>query len=374
MKNKTKSLDKNKGITLIALVITIIILLILAGVSIATLTGPNGLLTRANEAKEQTQIQTDEELRRLTQMEAAMNLENTTHTDNSTGEPKTVTIPAGFSVSQVEGENTIKDGLVIIDKDGNEFVWVPVEDYGEFVRHDFGNQGITDIVDTEPTDGKYFEITPATTTDMTAESAKEVKSMYDSVMNNDGFYIARYEAGNEGGRYNDDTKQWEGDGKVVSKKNATVWNYICWSNSRDILEEKGGAVEKSRNVSKINNYSSVTSTLCYAVQWDAIMRWISKDSELSGYLTDSSGKGNYDINKIIPTGSNENYKIKNIYDMAGNVYEWTMEHYGTTSRVIRGDSFRLSEQGVNYPLSMRDCTFQDTVDITVGFRIALFLN
>ena len=55
MKNKAKSFDKNKGITLIALVITIIVLLILAGVSIATLTGQNGILTRANDAKEQTE-------------------------------------------------------------------------------------------------------------------------------------------------------------------------------------------------------------------------------------------------------------------------------------------------------------------------------
>ena len=52
IKNELKN---KKGITLIALVITIIVLLILAGVSIATLTGPNGLLTRANEAKEETE-------------------------------------------------------------------------------------------------------------------------------------------------------------------------------------------------------------------------------------------------------------------------------------------------------------------------------
>ena len=55
MKNKAKSFDKNKGITLIALVITIIVLLILAGVTIATLTGENGILTRANDAKEETE-------------------------------------------------------------------------------------------------------------------------------------------------------------------------------------------------------------------------------------------------------------------------------------------------------------------------------
>ena len=46
---------KNKGITLIALVITIIVLLILAGVTIATLTGDNGILTKAVTAKENTE-------------------------------------------------------------------------------------------------------------------------------------------------------------------------------------------------------------------------------------------------------------------------------------------------------------------------------
>ena len=55
-----------------------------------------------------------------------MNTKETTHTDDSTGDEKTVTIPAGFAVSQVEGENMIADGLVIIDQNGNEFVWVPV--------------------------------------------------------------------------------------------------------------------------------------------------------------------------------------------------------------------------------------------------------
>ena len=64
---------KEKGITLIALVITIIVLLILAGVSIATLTGANGLLTRANQAREETEMaQLEEEIATL--MEIAMEL------------------------------------------------------------------------------------------------------------------------------------------------------------------------------------------------------------------------------------------------------------------------------------------------------------
>ena len=63
MKRKTeKKLRFNqKGITLIALVITIIVLLILAGVSIATLTGENGILTRANEASKKTEVANEQE-------------------------------------------------------------------------------------------------------------------------------------------------------------------------------------------------------------------------------------------------------------------------------------------------------------------------
>ena len=64
---------KNKGITLIALVITIIILLILASVTIATLTGENGIITKATEAKEKTEQVAIEEQLRLAQLSAKIN-------------------------------------------------------------------------------------------------------------------------------------------------------------------------------------------------------------------------------------------------------------------------------------------------------------
>ena len=142
-----------KGITLIALVITIIVLLILAAVSIATLTGQNGILTRANEAKTETEEAKEDELRRLTALEAATNLENKEYKDKN---EDTVTIPAGFAVSQVEGENTIEDGLVIIDSRGNEFVWVPVSQENfdtEFVREHFGTDSQKWWTGTFVTDG-----------------------------------------------------------------------------------------------------------------------------------------------------------------------------------------------------------------------------
>ena len=123
--------DKQKGITLIALVITIIVLLILAGVSIATLTGENGILNRAKEAREKTEIATEDEQRKIAMYEAAMNTETyeyeTGETEKINDETikKTVPIPAGFAPTGIAGESTIKEGFCITDDKGNEFVWVP---------------------------------------------------------------------------------------------------------------------------------------------------------------------------------------------------------------------------------------------------------
>ncbi len=120
-----EELKKKAGITLIALVLTIIVLLILAGVSIATLTGENGILTRASKAEEKTEEATEEEQRKLAMLEAATNTKNTTF--------EGVTIPAGFAPTKIEGESTIKDGLVITDSEGNEFVWIPVENINDMI-------------------------------------------------------------------------------------------------------------------------------------------------------------------------------------------------------------------------------------------------
>ena len=110
---------KNKrGITLISLVITIIVLLILAGITISGIVGNDGILNQSQNAKTKTDLAKEQELRDLTMGEAMTNLELTWYKD---GENK-VPIPTGFAVSQVEGENKVDDGLVIIDSEGNEFV------------------------------------------------------------------------------------------------------------------------------------------------------------------------------------------------------------------------------------------------------------
>ena len=131
-----------------------------------------------------------------------------------------------------------------------------------------------------------------------------------------------------------------------------------------------GAVAKSKGMYTDKSKYDVTSTLIYGVQWDAIMAWIDPNYKTSSckedsYVRDSTGKGNYeenedDANNPAKCGSSDNYRIKNIYDLAGNVYEWTMEAYSTNARVIRGGSY-LNNTGYVVPVSRRADNGPDTV-------------
>ena len=117
----------------------------------------------------------------------------------------------------------------------------------------------------------------------------------------------------------------------------------------------------------------VTSTLCYGVQWDAVMQfldssYVKADGKCSSIVSNSTRKGNYS-GSISTTGY---YAEKNIYDLAGNVYEWTMEAYDSSYRVGRGGGY--GGYGSRYPASYRS-SFTPDYDYadTVGFRVALYL-
>ena len=344
---------KNRGITLIALIITIIILLILAAIVIASLTGDNGILTRSSNAKNQTEKAKEDELRKLTALEAATNIENQPYTDKN---GDTATIPAGFAVSQVEGENTIDDGLVIIDKSGNEFVWIPVIDYSDFSRKPgYANgklQSLTNYGEANQ-DGinEYREETETT--------KLEAIEMYNSVERYKGFYIGRYETGLD----NND---------VVIKRGAKIYTNMSWcaDGGPDGTDNKsGGALEISRNFDDIYMYSDVVTTLCYGVQWDAAISYIGE--KYPDYAKESSGKGNYNSNSILSAGSSKDYGLRNIYDMAGNAIEWTMESYNKGSKSCRGSSYK--NDGNQYPSSTRASLAPSLVNETVGFRITMFI-
>ncbi len=288
-----------KGITLIALVITIIILLILAGVSIAMLTGQNGILTQVQKAKTETYNSQEEELRKLTAIEATINLENTTYEDRN---GQTVPIPAGFAVSQVEGENTIEDGLVIIDSKGNEFVWIPVTDTYE--RNT--TYKVVEVSETAYTDIEYLPegIQPMISEEIVDE--QEIGLLNEAaerqvVLKAGGFYISRYEAG------------IDGSDNLISKKGATVWNGIL------PLEAK--------KISKtfINN-ENVKSALCSGVQWDMTMKFINKKQDGTGNTYDVAEYSEpRHTKKLDFSGQNISDKVCNIYDLEGNCYEYIAE-------------------------------------------------
>ena len=130
----------NKGITLIALVITIIVLLILAGVTIASLSGDNGILRRATEAKEQTNQKNDEETEKIGGYESTIDQyvdgngggsgsggsgggtgTNFTNVNTTDSNPAGV-VPANSTVVEADASK----GIVIKDKNNNEWVWIEV--------------------------------------------------------------------------------------------------------------------------------------------------------------------------------------------------------------------------------------------------------
>ena len=154
--------------------------------------------------------------------------------------------------------------------------------------------------------------------------------MYNSVTENKGFYVARYEASSNNN---------SSSGNANSQGNKTPWTNIAWGNNMTTIGTTG-AVYKSQQMYTNKTTHGVTSTLIYGIQWDAIMAWIDpayKTSTCTGdsYVANSEGKGYYKQADKTNTASDSNYAVKNIYDLAGNVREWTMEAFGTGSRVPR---------------------------------------
>lgn len=289
-----------------------------------------------------------------------------------------VIIPDGFYY--VGG--TKEEGIVISDvpnddmnntAQGNQFVWVPVGDYSKFQRQLDYFEGETDaeyFADCGEADstGTNSKVTETNTTK--AESI----AMYDSVKTYGGFYIGRFETGKDENE------------NVVIRKGVTPYNNVPWSVTASMAEDEdidgteNGAIEQARYFYTLKGYTGVTSTLCYSVQWDATMNFIDPNyitnAEIGApncaedsFVRDSTDKGWYGQSQSTNTGY---YQIKNIYDLAGNVDEWTMESYYTDRRVGRGGNY--DDSGFEYPSSIRSSIDLDAASPDIGFRICLFIN
>ncbi len=292
--------------------------------------------------------------------------ETKTYTDSNN---KTARIPEGFAVGISSTVDKIDNGLVITDaidenhrSTGNEFVWVPVDNPDDFKRVDgYQNGSRQTVVSNKEAVEPY--------TSGSQEEKELYTAMYNSVTNenNKGFYIGRYEAGKE-------------NNKVVVKKNKPVYNKVPWRGSSTATDLTGGAVQLAKEFINDKTYKGkVTSTLIYGIQWDATMQffdnsYINGTPATNSYVRDSTGKGWYDKNlhntgvDIDTTASN---KVKNIYDMAGNVEEWTMEAWHIVHRLYRGGDYNPGT--INYPASVRMVNSADVAYESVGFRLALYL-
>ena len=321
------------------------------------------------------------------------------------------TIPKGFKAVDTEtakwnDSNGWQNGLVIEDAtsdpvtQGSQFVWVPVQDYDNkfhLIEGYNGNRLQTRLTASNPsreaganTEGTKPRLPNAKNT---TKGTEESIAMYKSVSDYGGFYIARYEAGingtTESTKTNDTNKQTQdGSVKPVSKQGVGVWKWIAWGGTsaetspNDGLpgdETKDGAVKVARSMynnvytGNKNTETNVKSTLCYGVQWDAVMNFIDSNyvnGTAEGYVKNSENQGNY-TGAIAKTGYEEVYAVKNIYDMAGNVLEWTMEAYDTDSRVSRGGGYGSS--GDNSPASSRYYSYPGYSFNGIGFRDTLYL-
>lgn len=231
-------------------------------------------------------------------------------------------IPDGFS--HVEG--TVDDGYIIADQYGNEFVWVPV-DNGKAIRN------VSD-------ENKYVE---------TDDSSKY---FYNSVAKNYGFYISRYEAGKA---------SLEDEIVAVSMKEMEPWYGATFKD----------ALKYSDEFCNVFGYSDVKSSLINSYAWDSTLAWIDENND--NYST-STKNGNYS-NEIYVCGNSEDC-INGIYDLSGNLREWTTEllkdyaeneKFPVIKRVIRGGCVKTQNSA-----KKRTSFSEESKDDYWGFRLVLY--
>ena len=313
----SKRQEMQAGITLVALVITVVIMLILAGVAIEAVVDGDGLFSKTREATEIYENATENEedkiqsmlneidryienpsnpiLKEAAELGVIVN-ENQTFDGRLKGTYSNPIIPKGFAPINENGadwgtETGYQKGLVITDEVdgegnsiGNEFVWISVDGtIVKFERQDFGKQA---------SETEYSNYS-----DPTISENQELANITTSVKTNGGFYIARFEAG----KPQDGILATDGSIEPVSKQGATVWNNIAWSDNgtNDDINPGNGAVTVARSM-YINTPDSkygVVSTLIYGTQWDTALNFIGAydtgEANYNTYATDSTGMGNY---------------------------------------------------------------------------------
>ena len=397
--NKKLKNKQEKGITLIALVVTIIIMLILAGVSIKLAIDNNGVIENAKEAKNQyEQAQANDESgmgdfapKLKEQIDANKN--NNSGSGGSGSTVDGVQIPVGYYyvggtkakglvISDAEADNEKYKGQENVGKDlaGNQWVWVPVETPSSLyttVAAGVKLAGTTGVKTTkytnseiisektrglpgstnwrEPdilTDSSYGDTDDRAKTagfSSLANMAETMKSDYEEMIASlekyKGFYIGRYELTANG------------------EKTGATQNSVNWW-------------ELYKNCTTLASGTKVKTRMIWGLQWDATCNWLAS----SGFnIIDSTSWGNYRNNTADGHGSEQNtgysesWKANNIYDFAGNCYEFTQEANNADYRAIRGGVYGGDGSSSSPASSRISLDLPTFTDIGIGSRPTLYL-
>lgn len=384
-RTKQQNQKFNQGITLVALVVTIVVLLILSSVSLNLVLGDNGIIVKAKEAAETTAAAQEKEAMERNLLEKE--LENSLSTPAV--EPTDgVKIPTGFYY--VGG--TKASGIVISDNKndknkyrnqkvvgtdllGNQYVWIPCTtdssssdlqyartEWGVEVDGDDNSRAIKDELTLTDASVTYSDADTANgiNADVSKEIVAQIKAEKASVAQYGGYYIGRYEVGR-----NSDT--------AVVKYNQTPYASITWSTAYGLAK-------------KIITNSEVNSYLCSSYAWDTAVNFIQNNSTAKNYATSIEGfNGNWNPqavkdpsgNVIKPAGTSQQLntglttQFCNIFDMGGNEAEFTTElNPGTSETVV----LRGGDYNNNGPAGYRWDNFSGFAHILYGFRATLFLK
>ena len=326
--------------------------------------------------------------------------------------PKTTAgtyLPDGFT--QVEG-TTLENGLTIQDSTGNQYVWVEVpktaevyptaglaikdfsdEEYDSIetdlhtYTSDYRKDGCVD--EYENTEGTGQEIAGFTEEQYYALKKKMLKSIYQ----NGGFYIGKYETGIENAPKTSGSADTAPTETPVIKQNAYPYNYVTCRQAQTLASNM-----------ESGNYNT---SLMFGVQWDLVLKYLeTKGTAQADLKTDSTSWGNYENSSwnvtnekskygiynypnitwtsgaygekssssgiLLSTGASDTFSKQGIYDLAGNMSEFTLEciHYSLQPCIYRSGSCKYSK---SMQLAVyRGTRSTDYYGVDIGFRVSIF--